>query len=93
MTNTTKILIGLSVGSLALIWLHQARKKEPVIRSMKNIPFGQNAITLPPFGIFIAKSEVNNLALINHELVHWAQYQRMGLLPATVHNPTFRLAS
>lgn len=45
---------------------------------VKKLPFNYNAITVPPFGIFSTSNEV---ALIEHERVHWQQYQRMGLLP------------
>ena len=38
-------------------------------------------MTLPPFGILIKKEHRTNTALIDHELVHWKQFQRMGLLP------------
>jgi len=38
------------------------------------------AITIPPFGIFIKKKHRGNQKLLNHELIHWQQYQKMGLL-------------
>lgn len=36
-----------------------------------------HAITLPPFGIFLA-STANNNDTIRHELVHWEQWKRLG---------------
>jgi hypothetical protein len=39
-----------------------------------------NAVTLPPFGIFINIKQRRNLQLLRHELRHWAQYERMGLV-------------
>lgn len=39
-----------------------------------------NANTLPPYGIVINNSQRDNKALLEHELVHWKQYQKEGLL-------------
>lgn len=36
-------------------------------------------ITLPPFGIFIKRKYKDNQKMLNHEIVHWKQYQKMGL--------------
>ncbi len=38
------------------------------------------AMTIPPFGIFIKKRYRKNDKILNHEMIHWKQYQRMGLL-------------
>jgi len=45
-----------------------------------DIPGSQMAATIPPFGIFIEEKYRNNTDLLNHESVHWDQYNRMGLL-------------
>lgn len=50
-----------------------------------NIPGNQMAITIPPFGIFIeSKFENENkeapCSIFKHEMAHWQQYKRMGLL-------------
>lgn len=37
-------------------------------------------ITLPPFGIYLLKESIDDVKLIRHERVHWAQYERMGAL-------------
>jgi hypothetical protein len=42
------------------------------------LTFGYGGITLPPFGIFILSERINEDQLRRHELVHWAQYERMG---------------
>jgi hypothetical protein len=39
---------------------------------------GFDAITLPPFGIYVKAERMNDEILIRHEMCHWAQYQRMG---------------
>lgn len=44
------------------------------------IPGSQMAATIPPFGIFIESKYEGEIDLLNHELVHWDQYQRMGFL-------------
>ncbi len=46
--------------------------------SLRKLGFA--GITLPPFGIFITPERFDDAALARHESVHWAQYQRMGLL-------------
>lgn len=43
-----------------------------------NIPGTQMAATIPPFGTFIEKKYKGNLSILNHELVHWDQYKKMG---------------
>ena len=42
--------------------------------------FGYGGITLPPFGIFILAERINEERLQKHELTHWEQYKKMGLL-------------
>jgi len=37
------------------------------------------AMTIPPFGIFIRRQYRGNKRIINHDMIHWKQYQRMGL--------------
>lgn len=39
--------------------------------------FKFNAITIPPFGMFFFSEHFVD-STINHELVHWQQWQRMG---------------
>lgn len=41
---------------------------------------GFAGITLPPFGIFILSERINDQRLRLHEMAHWHQYQRMGLV-------------
>lgn len=36
-------------------------------------------IAIPPFGIFIKNKFKGNEKILNHEMVHWKQYQTMGL--------------
>jgi len=53
-------------------------KKDIINYTPIDIPGTQMAATIPPFGIFIEKKYKNNKSLLNHELVHWDQYNRMG---------------
>lgn len=54
-------------------------KKNIIYYTPIDIPGTQIAATIPPFGIFIEKKYKNNKSLLNHEMVHWDQYNRMGV--------------
>lgn len=54
-------------------------RKDKVCYIPFNIPGSQMAATIPPFGIFIEDEYKGNASLLNHELVHWDQYKRMGM--------------
>ena len=58
----------------------QRRRINPPIFYRKSLNKNFNAETIPPFGIYIKESEKDNQALLDHEIVHWKQYQRMGLI-------------
>ena len=77
MRNSDFLFIGLGI-LVADYVLAQANKPKFIIR--KKLPYNFNAQTLPPFGIFIQEEDRNNQSLINHELKHWAQYQKTGAL-------------
>lgn len=40
----------------------------------------RDAVTLPPFGLFIRVECMDDRKLLLHELTHWDQWQRMGTL-------------
>jgi hypothetical protein len=69
----------IGIGALTIYSMSQ-RKKKPDLFVKSSLPFGFNAITVPPFGIFIKKDHADNKALLQHELIHWRQYQNAGLL-------------
>lgn len=78
-SNNILLLVG---AGLALHFvLREYRKREPDIHVQESLPFGFNAVTIPPLGIFIREDQSGNVNLLNHEMVHWKQYQRMGLIP------------
>src|SRR5690554_5438176 len=64
----------------AYCW-QQRKNNSPKVYYKKKLPGGHNGMTLPPFGIFIVENEKNNKNLLEHELVHWRQFQREGLFP------------
>lgn len=77
-----RTIIGIGGVALAVhMILREQRKKQPDIHYVDHIPGNFNAITLPPYGILVVQGHAGNEALIKHELIHWQQYQRMGLLP------------
>ena len=78
-------VIGLSVSigcSLAFIYYcwKQRQNDNPRIFYRENLANNNNARTVPPFGILVKESEKDNRALLEHEMVHWRQFQREGLL-------------
>lgn len=52
--------------------------KKPKIYYVRRVWPPYRAMTIPPFGIFISQKHKDNKKLLNHEMVHWEQYQRMG---------------
>lgn len=42
------------------------------------LPEGYVAITIPPFGVYMKKGVASQV--LDHELVHWEQYLRYGLV-------------
>lgn len=41
---------------------------------------GFHGVCLPPFGVYILAERLGDEGLARHELAHWAQYRRMGVL-------------
>ena len=55
------------------------RPARHLIRAMLRLT-GFHGATLPPFGMFVLAERMGDEVLMRHEQVHWAQYERMGLL-------------
>jgi len=68
------IIAGIFLGLLD----KQLRDIPPRLYIKERLPGNYNALTIPPVGIFIKKSEKDNQALIDHERIHWNQFQRKG---------------
>lgn len=78
----TKTKIALAGFALFLLYNEKQKKNNnPNIFYVKRIPGGYNGCIIPPFGIFIVESQKENRVLLEHEKVHWMQYQREGLTP------------
>lgn len=79
----TKIAIGASVA--LLLYAEKQRKNDtPKIFYKKKLIGGHNGLAIFPIGIFIKESERNNKMLLDHEMVHWKQFQREGFIPFLV---------
>lgn len=79
-----KYLIWIAAISILLFVFYCLRQRgndNPKIFFRKKLFSNYNGYIIPPFGIFIKESEKNNTALIEHEMMHWKQFQREGLLP------------
>ncbi|MCH2194731.1 hypothetical protein [Kordia sp.] len=72
---------GLLTLAVFLAYNEIQKKKEAPVYYTNRIIGGFNGITIPPFGIFIKESERDNKMLLEHERIHWMQYQREGLFP------------
>ena len=44
------------------------------------LPGKFRGMTIPPYGIFILKKYKGNSKILLHDLIHWKQYQKMGML-------------
>ncbi len=52
--------------------------RKPEIYYVQRVLPPYRAVTIPPFGIFISRQYKGNEKILNHEMVHWNQYQKMG---------------
>jgi hypothetical protein len=59
--------------------LYNHIKTEPKVIYKKWILPPFRGMTIPPFGIFIHTSHKDNPKILEHDLIHWKQYARMGL--------------
>ena len=80
--KTKNILIGAGAfATIAIIYnAHQRRRKDTPVYFRESLVGNYNARTIPPFGIYVKESEKDNKPLIEHEKVHWKQYQEKGLI-------------
>ena len=70
----------LTVAVVAYLYNAYKIKRPPPFFIVEKLFRGHNAMTVPPFGIWITRDAVTNKDLIQHELVHWHQYQQRGLI-------------
>lgn len=69
-----------ALGALVVYTMYRRYSNKTPIYYIDYIAANFNARTIPPFGIFIKKSEKNNTELLKHELIHWNQFKNLGLL-------------
>lgn len=74
-----KVILSTVIVGIVYNEIQKSRKNPPVFLK-KQLANNYNARTIPPFGIFIKESEKDNKLLLEHELIHWKQYQKMGLI-------------
>ena len=55
-------------------------KKAPLLIDKWLRLVGFHGIALPPFGVYILSERLSSDRLIRHEMTHWQQYQRMGVV-------------
>ena len=68
-------VVGLSLFSLYM------RKRDKVnVYYVNRLPRNYNGLIIPAVGVFIKEAERGNQALLDHEMIHWEQYKREGLL-------------
>lgn len=79
MKNRYKFLLA-SILAFHVVSRIQRKNDNPRIWYLDKLPFGYNGFIVPPFGVFILKSQRDNEQLRLHELVHWKQYQREGFV-------------
>ena len=58
---------------------YKRQQSEVRIYYVNRLPFNYNGLVVPAVGVFIKKSERNNKVLLEHEMIHWRQYQEEGL--------------
>jgi len=73
-------MIGATLLLFTLYCNKQRANNNPKVYYVASIAGNMNARTIPPFGIYIKSSEAGNINLLQHELMHWKQFQREGLL-------------
>lgn len=57
-----------------------AKTKPPTIRYVRKLMGNHNGACIPPFGVFIDQKQMGNSDILTHEMIHWKQYQRKGLI-------------
>lgn len=77
-------LAGIAAVSFIAYCVKQRKNDNPKVFYRKRLINNYNGYIMPPFGVFIKESEKNNAALLEHEMMHWKQFQREGLLPFAI---------
>lgn len=84
MNKAIKYTGGTLLVSLVILLLYSVKQRKndnPRVFYKDRLPFGFNGFVIPAIGIFIKKDHKDSDHLLRHELVHWQQYQREGMIP------------
>ena len=52
----------------------------PKVYYTKYVLYPFRGMTIPPFGIFIKPEYRDDNSVLEHDMIHWQQYKRMGLI-------------
>lgn len=87
MKKGVKIGLGIGLAALVIYTIKQRFNDNPKFFSIKGNPNSRfNAITIPPFGIILNENAFGIIGhetrdtTLTHEMVHWKQFQNIGLL-------------
>lgn len=69
-----------ALGALGVYTIFRRYSNKIPVYYVDSIAANFNARTIPPIGIFIKKSQKDNIDLLNHELIHWKQFQKLGFI-------------
>jgi len=75
------VIIAIVIVLLYLVYINEKGKKKPAkVRYVNILPPPRQAMTIPPFGVFILEKHRGSEVIHRHEKCHWQQYQEKGLL-------------
>lgn len=77
---STYEIAAIFIAAFVFYSIKQRKNDNPKIIYLENLPGNYNGFSLAPFAIFIRKDQEKNKDLLKHELIHWKQFQREGLI-------------
>jgi len=76
----TLAIIAIIVAVLYVLYLNDKGKAgPPKVKYVRTLPYPRQAMTVPPFGVFILDKYRGSETIYTHELCHWDQYRARGL--------------
>ena len=66
-------------ASLLVFSLYRRYSNKIPVYYVDKLTGGFNGRTIPPFGIYILKSQKGNSNILEHEKIHWKQFKNLGL--------------
>jgi hypothetical protein len=80
MSQDDKLLWWIGGIAAAYILAERRTQKKPALIFVEGKPLGFRAITVPPVGILVSKQYAHEPDILEHELEHWRQAQRLGVI-------------